>query len=195
MSISQSRCFQLFIAFFSISAVALGGGLTMLPMISREFVEKRKWMTDDDMIDTVAIMQSLPGIISVNMSVLVGYRIAGLPGAISATLGVIVPPFSVILLVATCLSRLDSGNTMNNMFLGIRAAVTALILVSVIRLCTKSIKNWMTAAIAIAGFILMQFFKVNIILLIAASALAGFAIEYIPWLRRFGKAESKEDKK
>ena len=76
-----SKNITLFRVFFSISAVALGGGLTMLPIMSREFVEKRGWLSDNDMLDTVAVMQSLPGIISINMAVLIGYRVSGIAGA------------------------------------------------------------------------------------------------------------------
>ena len=76
-----SKNITLFRVFFSISAVALGGGLTMLPIMSREFVEKRGWLSDNDMLDTVAVMQSLPGIISINMAVLIGYRVSGVLGA------------------------------------------------------------------------------------------------------------------
>ena len=88
----------LFSAFFRISMVAVGGGLTMLPLIEAEFVEKRKWMTHDEMVDIVAVVQSMPGIIGCNMSVAIGKSIGGIPGILAATLGMAMPPFVVIVI-------------------------------------------------------------------------------------------------
>ena len=94
----------LFWVFLGISAVSLGGGLAMLPIMSREFVAKRQWLTNDDMIDTIALMQSLPGIIATNMAVLIGYRVAGIPGALAGSAGVALPPA-----LAQALGRADAA--------------------------------------------------------------------------------------
>jgi len=172
----------LFWVFFSISSVALGGGLTMLPPMSREFVEKRSWMTAADMVDTVAIMQSMPGIISINMAVLIGYRISGVIGAFASVLGVVAPPFIVILAIAVAMKTLDSSKTLNHIFLGVRSAVSALILLSAIRLSKQIVKNTFTAVLAAAGFTAMAFFNVNAICLIIAGAALGLAYAYVPLL-------------
>ena len=87
---------QLGWSFFWITSVTLGGGMAMLPLLDREFVERRGWMTSQEMLDIVAVMQSLPGIIALNMSVLIGYRLKGVAGAAVAVVASRVTPFAVI---------------------------------------------------------------------------------------------------
>ena len=184
-----SKNITLFRVFFSISAVALGGGLTMLPIMSREFVEKRGWLSDNDMLDTVAVMQSLPGIISINMAVLIGYRVSGIAGAIFSALGVILPPFVAIILLAMFLTKLDNNETVNHIFLGVRAAVAAMILLSAVKLAKQALKSRWAQAIAIFGFIAMVFFEMNAILLVVIGAVIGLAIAYLPMLFNRRKPE------
>lgn len=187
---SLSKNPTLFRVFFSISAVALGGGLTMLPIMSKEFVEKRGWLSDNDMLDTVAVMQSLPGIISINMAVLIGYRVAGITGALFSALGVILPPFVAIILLAMFLTKLDDNETISHIFLGVRAAVAAMILLSAIKLAKQALKNRLAEAIAIFGFIAMVFFEMNAILLVVIGALVGLSAAYLPLL--FKSSETEE---
>ena len=187
---SLSKNPTLFRVFFSISAVALGGGLTMLPIMSKEFVEKRGWLSDNDMLDTVAVMQSLPGIISINMAVLIGYRVAGIKGALFSALGVILPPFVAIILLAMFLTKLDDNETISHIFLGVRAAVAAMILLSAIKLAKQALKNRLAEAIAIFGFIAMVFFEMNAILLVVIGALVGLSAAYLPLL--FKSSETEE---
>ena len=189
-----SKNITLFRVFFSISAVALGGGLTMLPIMSREFVEKRGWLSDNDMLDTVAVMQSLPGIISINMAVLIGYRVSGFMGAVFSALGVIMPPFVAIILLAMFLTRLDNNETVNHIFLGVRAAVAAMILLSAVKLAKQALKSRLAQAIAIFGFIAMVFFEMNAILLVVIGALVGLAAAYLPLLFNRHKPEESAAK-
>ena len=183
-----SKNITLFRVFFSISAVALGGGLTMLPIMSREFVEKRGWLSDNDMLDTVAVMQSLPGIISINMAVLIGYRVSGFMGAVFSALGVIMPPFVAIILLAMFLTRLDNNEIVNHIFLGVRAALAAMILLSAVKLAKQALKSRLAQAIAIFGFIAMVFFEMNAILLVVIGAVVGLAA-YLPLLSSRRKPE------
>ena len=189
-----SKNITLFRVFFSISAVALGGGLTMLPIMSKEFVEKRGWLSDNDMLDTVAVMQSLPGIISINMAVLIGYRVSGVTGAIFSALGVILPPFVAIILLAMFLTKLDNNETVNHVFLGVRAAVAAMILLSAIKLAKQALKSHWAKAIAVFGFIAMVFFEMNAILLVIIGALVGLAVAYLPLLFKSKKKEEQPAK-
>jgi len=182
----MKKLWTLFIVFLSISSVALGGGLTMLPLMSKEFTEKRNWLSDNDMLDIVAVMQSLPGIISVNMAILIGYRIAGVPGAVSSVLGVVLTPFVVILAIAMGLAQLDESETLNHLFLGVRSAVAALILLSAIKLGRQIIKTPFAAIVACAGFIATVFFNLNAIFLVIAGAVLGLLAAYAPlvWRKR-----------
>ena len=148
-----TKSYTLFWVFLSISAVALGGGLTMLPIMSREFVEKRNWLTDNDMVDTVAVMQSMPGIIAINMGVLIGYRVAGVIGAVFSVIGVILPPSIFILIIAMFMKSLSGSEPLDHIFLGVRAAVSAMILLSAIKMGKQIIKGKAAAVIAVAGFI------------------------------------------
>ena len=189
-----SKNITLFRVFFSISAVALGGGLTMLPIMSREFVEKRGWLSDNDMLDTVAVMQSLPGIISINMAVLIGYRVSGVLGAVFSALGVILPPFVAIILLAMFLTKLDNNETVNHVFLGVRAAVAAMILLSAVKLAKQALKSHWAQAIAVFGFIAMVFFEMNAILLVIIGALVGLSVAYLPILFKSKKKEEQPAK-
>lgn len=185
------RCFDLFRVFASISAVALGGGLVMLPVMQREFVERRKWLSDQDMLDTVALMQSLPGIIAVNMSTLIGHRIAGIPGVLAATFGVVLPPFLTIVVIAVCLFNFLDNTIVQHVFQGIRAAVCAMILVSACKMARKTLTGSFEITVAVCGFAALLFFNANIFLLIGAAALAGI-IHAAVALRRQKAADKGE---
>lgn len=174
--IRENRVRTLFAVFFKISAVSVGGGLAMLPLISREFVEKRRWMTDEEMVDVVAVMQSMPGIIAINMGILIGYRTAGILGAVSAAFGVVVPPFTVIVLVAAFISFFKDNQHLANAFLGIRAAVCALILLSVIKLSKQILRSKAAAVIAAAAFVGLVFFEFNAIWMIVLGAALGLGM-------------------
>ncbi len=167
----------------------------MLPLIRREFVEKRDWMTDDEMVDTIAAVQSLPGIIAGNMGVMVGYRVAGVPGSIAALIGGALPPFLVIVALAALVSQLRQYAIMGNIFLGVRAAISALILMSVISLFKKLLGNdkgdkgsksgsggdkTLRVVIAVSSFVALAFMGVDVIWPIVAGAVAGLLLFRIP---------------
>ena len=180
----KGRLWTLFRVFFKISAVSVGGGLTMLPLMSREFSEERKWITEEEMVDVVAIVQSVPGIIAVNMAILIGQRAAGLPGVFAASVGVVLPPVIVILAIAALLFQLSGNETMDHIFLGVRAAVSALILISVIKMSRSVLKGPLPIAIALIGFLLLVLFDVDAVGMIVGAAVVGLAMGAIQSLRR-----------
>ena len=100
MSSRGKTLWELFITFFKIGAFTFGGGYAMIPLIQRETVENKKWITDDDILEVVAIAESTPGPIAINSSTFVGYRVAGFWGAFFGTLGMVVPSFTIILIVS-----------------------------------------------------------------------------------------------
>ncbi|NMA44066.1 MAG: chromate transporter [Oligosphaeraceae bacterium] len=173
MSDKNSRLYALFKIFFYVSAVTLGGGLAMLPLLRCEFVQRRQWLSDADMIDTVALMQAMPGIIAMNMGVLLGYRVAGVAGAVAAVIGGFMPPFLAIVLLATLIMSLQDSALLNHAFLGVRAGVCALILLAVIELGKQILKSRFEWVLASACFIAAIFFNVNAIWLIVLGILAG----------------------
>lgn len=118
---------KLFTSFLKIGAFTFGGGWAMIPIIEREVVDKQQWIKREDFIDALAIAQSLPGILAVNISILVGNRLRGLKGSLTATLGTILPSFLIILAIAIWFVQVYDNPVIENIFKGIRPAVVALI--------------------------------------------------------------------
>ena len=175
---AYARLPVLFWSFFKISALTVGGGLTMIPVMEREFIDRRAWLTAEDMVDTLALVQSMPGVIAVNMALMIGYRTAGIPGAMTAAAGVTLPPFLVILAVAAFFRTLSSSETMSHIFRGVRAAVCALILLSAVNMGKKLLKApfpWFTAVLSFVIFLLLP--QVNVVYVILAAGIAGLIRE------------------
>jgi chromate transporter len=166
----------MFGSFFKIGAFTIGGGYAMLPLIEREFVEVRGWVSPEEIVDVFAIAQSLPGVIAINTSIFIGYKIGGVIGAIVAAAGMILPSFFSILLIAVFLVNVQNNIWVQKAFAGVRAGVTAMILLAGIKLGKSILRNPPAWAIAAISFAAMIFFGVGAILVILASALAGFVI-------------------
>ncbi len=194
MSEPTGRLGTLFRVFFSISAVTLGGGIAMLPLMTREFVEKRAWMTQEEMLDTVAIMQAMPGVIGLNMSVLIGYRCAGFRGALVAVSGSLLPPFLAIVLLATLIMAVQDKPAVQQAFLGVRAAVSALIFIAVLKLSRSILQSPFAVLLTLTCFVSLVFFNLNAIWLVIGGAAAGLAQATINWSRYRQRGEEKKEK-
>ena len=118
---------KLFISFFKIGAFTFGGGWAMIPLIEREVVDKQNWIKRVDFVDALAIAQSLPGVLAVNISILIGNKLRGLKGCLTATLGTILPSFLIILAIAIWFVQTYDNPVVERIFKGIRPAVVALI--------------------------------------------------------------------
>lgn len=118
---------KLFISFFKIGAFTFGGGWAMIPLIEREVVDKQNWIKREDFVDALAIAQSLPGVLAVNISILIGNKLRGLKGCLMATLGTILPSFLIILVIAIWFVQSYDNPVVERIFKGIRPAVVALI--------------------------------------------------------------------
>lgn len=169
----NKRIITLFTIFFKISAVTVGGGLAMLPVIVDEFVKKRDWLSDEEMIDITAAVQSMPGIIAINMAVMTGFRTAGFRGAFMASFGVVLPPFLAIIAIATGFQMFRDNPVIEKMFIGINSAVCALMLISVVSLAKSTVKGRFGIAVAVIGFAAMTLGAVNVIWLVVGAAAAG----------------------
>ena len=128
---------KLFFTFARIGGFTFGGGYAMLPMLQKEVVEKYKWVTNDELLDYYAIGQCTPGVIAVNVATFIGQKQKGVPGAIVATLGVVAPSVVIIGVIAAFISGFRDLEVVQWAFSGIRAAVVALILSSVIKISKK----------------------------------------------------------
>ena len=122
------KAIQLFLTFIKIGAFTFGGGYAMLPLIQKEIVEKKHWITDNDILEIVAISESTPGPIAINAATFVGFRICGFWGALFATLGVVIPSYLIILIISFVLKEFQSIKIIQYAFNGIRAGVLALII-------------------------------------------------------------------
>ena len=134
-------------------------------------------MTKEDMLDTVAFVQSMPGVIAVNMALMIGYRAAKLPGALVSAFGVVIPPFVTILLIAFCFQSLSGNEAMSHIFSGVRAATCALILLSVIKMGKSVFKNRFALLIAILAFLIFILIpNINAIYVLMAAGIAGLVL-------------------
>ena len=167
---------QLYLAFFRIGGLTFGGGLTMLPMLKHELVEKKGWVTEDDLLDYYAVGQCTPGIIAVNISTFVGYKRKGISGAVFSTLGMISPSLVIISVIAAFLKQFMDYPAVVHATAGIKAVVCALMLNTVITMGKKTLVNRISVFICIAGFLLAMFTPVPSVLLVIVSGLTGIIL-------------------
>lgn len=172
----MSTYFKLFQTFAKVGAFTIGGGLAMLPLIRDEIVNKNKWIDDDEFLDMVAISQSLPGLIAVNIAIFIGNKLKGTKGSIVATLGSVLPSFIIILLIAMIFSSFKDNPAVIAIFKGIRPAVVALIAVPTVQLAIRSKLNWWRLLIAVASMILIAFLKVSPIYILLTVAVVTLTI-------------------
>ena len=165
---------KLFFAFFKIGAFTVGGGLAMIPVIRKEVVEKRKWVDDAKIVDIFAISQSLPGVIAVNSSMYLGYEIAGIPGLIAASIGVIMPSFIIILSIAFFLTNIGESAYLSRFFSGVLAGVVPLILLAAYRLSKTAVKDLFGIIIAVLSIVASIFFRIDLVFIVLGSAVAGY---------------------
>ncbi len=173
------RLWQLFASFFRIGAFTFGGGYAMIPLIQKEVVETKKWITDKDILDIVAIAESTPGPIAINTATFVGYRVAGVLGSAMATFGVVLPSFLIITLISFVLNEFQSLKAVQYAFFGIRAGVLALILKawwSMYKQCPKKILSYCIAA---GALIASAFLDINVLFVIIGCALTGLIASLI----------------
>lgn len=148
---------DLFFTFFKIGAFTFGGGWAMISIIEKEIVDKHHWLERDEFLDLLAVAQSLPGILAVNIAVAIGDKLRGMRGSVVAALGTILPSFMMILLIAIFLTPdlIKNNETLSAIFKGIRPAVVALIIAPVISSGKAARLNWKTIIIPVAVALLI----------------------------------------
>ena len=170
----MKELFDLFWTFCKIGALTFGGGYAMLPLIQREIVENKKWSTEKEILDYYAVGQCTPGVIAVNTATFIGFKLKGIIGGIVATLGVIFPSIVIILIIATFLQNFADLAIVQSAFAGIRVAVVALIITTVVKLIKSSIKDYLGVIIAIIAFVISAFIGLSPVYVVIAAALTGF---------------------
>ena len=177
--ITFKKLLIIFWEFFKIGLFTIGGGMAMIPQIRELCVKEKKWLSEQEMIDALAISQSLPGAIAINCATYIGYRINRYRGSIVATIGVIAPSFIIILLVVILLGQIGDNQYIEGALIGIKAAVAALILVAVIDVAKDAIKGIVKWIICILTFITIVVFEINAIWVIILGAILGIIINTI----------------
>lgn len=164
---------EIFSLFFKMSSVTFGGGYAMLPILQREVVEKKKWMTHERIVDYYAISQGLPGIIAINVAIFIGKERKGVAGGITAALGIVGPCLLIITIIAAFLSNFQNVPIVRDAFAGIAIGVAALILDAVLGLWKKAIKS--SFGIVIFGVVFVGMISTNVtpVVFILGAAVIG----------------------
>ena len=177
---------DLFLRFLKIGVVGFGGGWAILPIIEREIVEDAKWITSEEYSNLVAIAGSTPGPITVNAATYIGFKLAGLPGAIVATFAVILPPLTIISIIAYTLTTIITHRLVQALLNGLKAAIIGLITVALIATIKqthmalpKPIQTITIAIIAFMVIISVMIFKIHPIITIILAAILGILLGII----------------
>ena len=173
----MKQLFEIFAIFFKMGMFTIGGGYAMLPLIQKEVVENRGWMTDSEFLDAISLTNSLPGRLAANAATFVGYKLKKVKGAFSAVIGVTAPSIIIILLIAAVFSEITGYPAVRNFFREITPAVAALILYSVIKLAASAqISRHLNWLIALASFAAITVFDIHPIIVILAAAVYGLLL-------------------
>ena len=167
---------QLFMAFFKIGLFTFGGGYAMLPLLQKEVVGKG-WTTDDELMDYYAIGQVTPGIIAVNVSTFVGFKVKGFLGACTTMLGMVLPSFLIITTLALGLSKVWTNSVVIHAFKGIGLVIPALIFPAVWKMSKKGVKDFLTFCILLAAFVFSMLKLTSPVVVVICAALFGLIFE------------------
>ncbi len=196
----NNKLVVLFFETLKISAFTFGGGFVIIPLLRRKFVENLKWIDEEEMLDLTAIAQSTPGPVAVNAAILVGYHVAGIPGAASAVLGTVIPPLFIISIISAFYNFFRDNRYVNMAMSGMLCGVAAVVLNVVIDMLGVLFKSGkkgkedksiitadrvVAAIMLVAAFIANRYLKINIIFIILAGAAVGI-IRYLWGNRRKG---------
>lgn len=177
MENSKSKYLTLFLSTLQLSAFTFGGGFVIIPLMRKKFVEQYHWIEEEEMLDLTAIAQSSPGAIAVNASILIGYRLAGLFGALVTVLGTVLPPLIILSVISVAYTAFQNSLIVQLVLRAMQAGVAAVIADVVISMGWDVLKKklWLPILIMFGSFIAACFFDVNVILIILVCAVIGLA--------------------
>lgn len=167
---------QIFMTFFKMSPVTFGGGYAMIPLIEREVVEKRGWMETKEITDVLAVSQSIPGAVAVNSAMFIGYRLAGVLGAISAMIGMMVPTFCIIVALSIFFLQIQENPKIEAALTAIRASIVALITYAAINIGKSAVKDKSTFVLAVGSVVGLYFLHIHPVLMILLGGAIGVGI-------------------
>lgn len=167
---------ELFLTFFKIGPVTFGGGYAMIPLIEKEVIERRQWMKPEEIADILAVSESIPGAIAINTSTFIGYRMAGIRGAIAAMAGVLLPTFLIVVLLSIFFLNVQDHPKMAAAFVAIRATIVALIAYAAVVIGRTALLDKSTVILMLLTVGAMFFLKIHPVLLIIAGAIMGIIV-------------------
>ncbi|MBO6272048.1 chromate transporter [bacterium] len=174
---------KIFLAFLYSGLILLGGGYVILPILQTEIVKKRGWLTSEELTDYYAISQSLPGLIAINISILTGYKLRGVKGALSAVTGVTFFAFWAIVALSSVITQFTSNNYVKSAFWGIEIAVVILIISAIREMWQKSIVDIKTVVIYTIALIIMLLTNISPAIIILCSIFLGIGYKLIERMR------------
>ena len=164
---------QMFITFVRIGAFTIGGGYAMIPLIQREVVQVRKWMSPKEFIDMLALAQSAPGVIAINTAIFIGYKLKGVRGSIVTALGCALPSFVIILIIAMVFTDFKDNPLVERIFKGIRPAVVALIVAPLYNMAKSAGVTWKTLFIPVIAALLIWGLNLSPVWVVIAAIVGG----------------------
>lgn len=165
---------DIFLTFFKVGAFTIGGGYAMLPIIQREVVDNKKWLGEEEFLDSIAVTNSLPGPLAINCATFVGYKTAGFPGAVSAALGAVMPSFLIILVIAVFFGTIQENPIVEHIFAGVRPAVVALIVYALVKLVKSMGISFINISISLGVLLLILLLDLHPIVTIIICGILGF---------------------
>ncbi|ERI66506.1 chromate transport protein [Clostridium sp. KLE 1755] len=166
---------KLFFSTLYLSTFTFGGGYVIVTLMKNKFVDELHWIDEEEMLDLVAIAQSSPGAIAVNGAIVVGYKLAGLPGVLLSILGAILPPMIILSAISFFYDAFRSNLIVGTMLKGMQSGVAAVIASVVFDMGSNVVKekDWLNIAIMAASFLISYLFDINVVLIIIAAAIIG----------------------
>ncbi len=169
----EKSLYSIFKTFFKVGTLLLGGGYVILPLLTSELVDKRKWITSEELCEYYALGASLPGIIAANTAIFTGRKLMGTPGAIAAICGMILPAFLAIVLLASILSEIISNSYVQHIFWGVGVGIIVLIFLAVKEMWKKSVTDKFSLVIYLVCLVLALWGKIPLALIIIGALVAG----------------------
>lgn len=167
---------NLFVSFARVGVLTFGGGYAMIPILEREIVDKQGWASSEELMDYYAVGQCTPGVIAVNTATFIGRKVAGVPGGIVATAGVVFPSVVIITVIAGILSNFADIPAVQSAFAGIRVCVCVLIFNAVLKLWKAAVPDKATLVLAVLVFVLSFFLKLSPVVFVLFCAAAGILL-------------------
>jgi chromate transporter len=179
MAVNWKQLFLITWTFCRIAPSTFGGGFSMIPVLEREAVHKRRWIDQNEIADVLAVSQTIPGAVGLNAASYIGFRVAGIPGAVAALIGMLMPTFLIVIGLAALMVAYRDQSKVNAALQGMKPAIVALIVYAGIRTAKNSLKDIVSITIAFAALVVLVGTSVSPIWVIVGGAVVGIGIRVL----------------